>query len=164
MKSGTSWRKRRDPRWDLVRQLVEYKKFKDAASHLGALESMQENLFGRSGEGVQLGPEPDIALEDVSIFDLISAFNDALKNAPREELQEIFAEQFTVADKVDEILSKLKKDGKASLSHMLATMTHRYEMVCTFLAILELMKLKRIKAKQHGHFGEIDLVPFEENE
>lgn len=150
-----------DPRWDLVRQLVEYKKFKDAASHLGDLEARQENMFARTGEGIQLGPEPDIALEDVSIFDLISAFNEALKKAPREELKEIFAEKFTVAEKIDVIMNVMRSRGKASLSRLLAGMTHRYEMVCTFLAILELIRLKQVRATQSGHFGDIDLVPAE---
>lgn len=151
-----------DPRWDLVRQLVEYKKFKDAAAHLGELELRQENMFARSGEGIQLGPEPDIALEDVSIFDLITAFNEALKKAPREELREIFAEQFTVAEKIDIIMGLMRDKGKASLSRLLAGMTHRYEMVCTFLAILELIRLKQVRARQSDHFGDIDLVPVEE--
>ncbi|HMO52197.1 MAG TPA: segregation/condensation protein A [Kiritimatiellia bacterium] len=151
-----------DPRWDLVRQLVEYKKFKDAAAHLGELEVRQENLFSRSGEGIQLGPEPDIALEDVSIFDLISAFNEALRKAPREELREIFAEQFTVAEKIDVIMDMMKRKGRASLSRLLGGMTHRYEMVCTFLAILELIRLRQVRAKQSEHFGDIDLVPIED--
>ncbi|MGA1193748.1 MAG: segregation and condensation protein A [Kiritimatiellia bacterium] len=148
-----------DPRWDLVRQLVEYKKFKDAASHLGDLEAMQENMFARTGEGIQLGPEPDVALEDVSIFDLIHAFNEALRKAPREELKEIFAEKFTVAEKVDVIMGLMRTKGKASLSRLLTGMTHRYEMVCTFLAILELIRLKQVRARQSDHFGDIDLVP-----
>ena len=151
-----------DPRWDLVRQLVEYKKFKDAAAHLGDLEVRQENMFSRSGEGIQLGPEPDIALEDVSIFDLITAFNEALRKAPREELKEIFAERFTVAEKIDLIIGVMRDKGKASLSRLLAGMTHRYEMVCTFLAILALIRLKQVRAKQSDHFGDIDLVPVEE--
>ncbi|HMP88648.1 MAG TPA: segregation/condensation protein A [Kiritimatiellia bacterium] len=151
-----------DPRWDLVRQLVEYKKFKDAASHLGELEVRQENMFARSGEGILLGPEPDIALEDVSIFDLITAFNEALKKAPREELKEIFAEQFTVAEKIDHIMTLMRDRGRASLSRLLSGMRHRYEMVCTFLAILELIRLKQVRARQSDHFGDIDLVPFEE--
>jgi segregation and condensation protein A len=151
-----------DPRWDLVRQLVEYKKFKDAAAHLGELEQRQENMFSRSGDGIQLGPEPDISLEDVSIFDLITAFNEALRKAPREELREIFAEQFTVAEKIDVIMGLMRSKGKASLSRLLAGMTHRYEMVCTFLAILELIRLKQVRARQSDHFGDIDLVPVEE--
>ncbi len=151
-----------DPRWDLVRQLVEYKKFKDAAMHLGELEVRQENMFARSGEGIQLGPEPDVALEDVSIFDLITAFNEALRKAPREELKEIFAEKFTVAEKIDVIVGVMREKGRASLSRLLAGMTHRYEMVCTFLAILELIRLKQIRARQSDHFGDIDLVPVEE--
>lgn len=152
-----------DPRWDLVRQLVEYKKFKDAASHLGDLEARQENMFSRTGEGIQLGPEPDIALEDVSIFDLINAFNEALKKAPREELNEIFADEFTVTDKVDIIMGLMKSHKRASLSRLLQGMRHRYEMVCTFLAILELIRLKQVRARQSDHFGDIDLVPAEES-
>ena len=119
-------------------------------------------MFSRSGEGIQLGPEPDIALEDVSIFDLITAFNEALRKAPREELKEIFAERFTVAEKIDLIIGVMRDKGKASLSRLLAGMTHRYEMVCTFLAILELIRLKQVRAKQSDHFGDIDLVPVEE--
>jgi len=150
-----------DPRWDLVRQLVEYKKFKDAANHLGDLEARQENMFARTGEGIQLGPQPDVSLDDVSIFDLITAFNEALKKAPREELTEIFAEKFTVAEKIDVIMDQMRSKGRASLSRLLAGMTHRYEMVCTFLAILELIRLKQVRARQSDHFGDIDLIPFE---
>ena len=82
-----------DPRWDLVRQLVEYKKFKDAADHLEDLEVYQENVFGRESEHVDLGAAPDIDMRDASIFDLISALNDALGRVQEEDLQEIFAEE-----------------------------------------------------------------------
>ncbi|MDH3982309.1 MAG: segregation/condensation protein A, partial [Kiritimatiellaceae bacterium] len=60
-----------DPRWDLVRQLVEYKKFKDAADHLEDLEHHMENVFARESEHVELGTPPDVDLKDASIFDLI---------------------------------------------------------------------------------------------
>ena len=148
-----------DPRWDLVRQLVEYKKFKDAAEHLDDLQLIQENIFNRGGENVELGKDGSVALNDVSIFDLITAFQEALKKAKKEDdLTEIFADKWTVADKVDQIMRLIRTQGRAKLMELFANMTHRYEMVCTFLAILELMKLRHIRAVQSEHFGDIEII------
>lgn len=150
-----------DPRWDLVRQLVEYKKFKDAAQHLEELALRREDVFAREGEAVQLGPEPELALQDVSIFDLIAAFNEALKKAPKEDLAEIFSDRYTVADKIDYLRAQLRDQKALRLSELLRGMTHRYEMVCTFLAVLELIRLKQLRARQSGVFGEIELLAAE---
>ncbi len=150
-----------DPRWDLVRQLVEYKKFKDAADHLEELALRREDVFVREGEHLELGAEPDVSLHDVSIFDLISAFNEALKRAKKEDLTELFAERYTVAEKVDLLAGLLKEKGRLRLSGLLQGMTHRYEMVCTFLAVLELIRLHQLRAEQQGVFGEIELVAVE---
>ena len=147
-----------DPRWDLVRQLVEYKKFKDAADHLEELALRREDVFIREGEHVELGPDPEVSLHDVSIFDLISAFNEALKKAKKEDLAEIFTDRYTVAEKVDFLSGLLKREKRARLSSLFAGMQHRYEMVCTFLAILELIRLKQMRAVQGGAFGEIELM------
>ncbi len=146
-----------DPRWDLVRQLVEYKKFKDAALHLQVLEDQQENIFIRSGEGVELGAVPEVALHDVSIFDLIAAFNDALSKVQKEELREIFAERFTVGEKIDDLLQQLEREPRLSLTTLFTGMTSRHEVVCTFLAVLELMRLKQLRAIQEEAYGPIEL-------
>ena len=151
-----------DPRWDLVRQLVEYKKFKDAAEFLQSMEYRQENIFTRTGEGVALGATDDVALGDVSIFDLISAFNEALKKVKKEDLTEIFADRYTVGEKVDLLINLIRKEKRVTLNKLFVGMTHRYEMVCTFLALLELIRLKQVRARQGGHFGEIEVVAFEE--
>lgn len=150
-----------DPRWDLVRQLVEYKKFKDAALHLELLALRREDVFAREGEHVQLGAEPDVALQDVSIFDLISAFNEALKKAPKESVAELFSDRYTVADKIDELTRLLRERTSVRLGEMLGRMRHRYEMVCTFLAVLELIRLKQIRARQEVVFGDIELIAAE---
>ena len=147
-----------DPRWDLVRQLVEYKKFKDAALHLQVLEARQEDIFNRGGDGVVLGPEGDVALHDVSIFDLITAFNEVLKKVKREELTEIFSERFTVAEKVEQLLEMLKTQDRLSFTLLFQNMASRHEIVCTFLALLELIRLKHIVARQDKPFGEILVV------
>jgi segregation and condensation protein A len=153
-----------DPRWDLVRQLVEYKKFKDAAGFLEQLEAVQENVFSREGEHVELGARPEVGMSDVSIFDLISALNQALDRAPKEELNEIFAEQFTVSEKVDYLLETLKVGRPLTLGRLFRGMRSRQEIVCMFLAVLELMKLNRLAARQDSHFGEIVIEQVEGGE
>ncbi len=147
-----------DPRWDLVRQLVEYKKFKDAALYLQQRESEREGVFSREGDTVHLGPAPDVALQDVSIFDLISAFNQALSRVPKEDLREIFAERFTVGEKVDALLALTKAQDRVSLTGLFAGMRSRQEIVVTFLAMLELIRLKHLVVRQERQFGEILLI------
>ncbi|MDK2856929.1 MAG: segregation and condensation protein [Verrucomicrobiota bacterium] len=151
-----------DPRWDLVRQLVEYKKFKDAAGFLEHLEEVQENVFFREGEHVELGARPDVGLSDVSIFDLITALNQVLDHAPKEEMQEIFAEQYTVGEKVDYLLEAVKNGKTLTLDRLFRNMRSRQEIVCTFLAMLELIKLNRLAARQDCYFGEIVIEQMED--
>jgi segregation and condensation protein A len=144
-----------DPRWDLVRQLVEYKKFKDAALHLHIMELDREHVYDREGANIQLEKDADKSLQDVSIFDLISAFNEALQNVPQESLTEIFAEEFTVAQKIDDVMKRMKDNHRVSISEVFSQMRSRSEVVCTFLAVLELIKLKHIAIVQEEVFGEI---------
>ena len=144
-----------DPRWDLVRQLVEYKKFKDAALHLEALEARREDIFGRDGAEAVLERDADLALHDVGLFDLISAFSEALKKVKTEELREIFAERFTVAEKIEILGDRLRREGKFSISEMFAGMRSRHEIACTFLALLELIRLNQARAVQAETYGEI---------
>src|ERR1041384_6937521 len=131
-----------DPRWELIRQLVEYKKFKDAALQLGQREEQQANIFVRSGDpGIEMAT-PDIPLAEVGIFDLINAFNDVLKKASaREDFREIVEEKFTVSDKIEEILYTLRDRTELLFSDLFAKATSRTEIVVTFLALLELIRL-----------------------
>jgi len=153
-----------DPRWDLVRQLVEYKKFKDAAIYLEGMEDRRVNVFTREGGGVQLGAQDELEMHDVSIFDLITAFHEALKNVRDETLTEIFADRFTVAEKIDHLVALLDRHESVSLTGLFRGMKARGEMVCTFLALLELIKLKQVRATQAGVFSEIVLVRHQEPE
>ncbi len=146
-----------DPRWELVRQLIEYKKFKDAAAHLQQRELDREGLFSRVAEKPESVAERPLA--EVSIFDLINAFNTAVKrlNKP-EDLREIFEENFTVSDKIDLIMKMTAAGLALRFSELMATGASRTEVVVTFLALLELVRLKQIRARQSEEFGEIELV------
>jgi segregation and condensation protein A len=145
-----------DPRWELVRQLVEYKKFKEAAAHLQQREYLQENVFARGLDPVLSSePEPGVGIGEVSLFDLIAAFNEALKKVKIEEFGEIVDERFTVVDKIEHVLGVLREKGKMVFSTLFANAASRNEIVCTFLAVLELIRLRQIVAQQDSDFGEI---------
>ena len=149
-----------DPRWELVRQLIEYKKFKDAAAHLQDREAAQENLFTRLPEKPELAAERPIG--EVSIFDLINAFNNVLKRLnTTENLREIFEENFTVSDKIDLIMKMTAAGVALKFSELFARVASRTEVVVTFLALLELIRLKQVRAVQPDTFGEIELVATE---
>ena len=134
-----------DPRWDLVRQLVEYKQFKDAAGFLETSALYQENVFDAGPAKVEIvDDEPGVSLKDVSLFDLIAAFNDVLKKAPVETFGEIEGDRFTVADKIDSLLALTRQKGSVKFVDLLIGLGSRNEVICCFLALLELLKLQQI--------------------
>jgi len=146
-----------DPRWELVRQLIEYKKFKDAAGQLGNCEQARASLFLRAPEKPEFAAERPLA--EVGTLDLLAAFNQILKRLNRpENLREIFEENFTVSDKIDAILSVTATGVPLRFSELFASAASRTEIVVTFLALLELVRLKQIRARQSEVFGEIEIV------
>ncbi|MEI6971235.1 MAG: segregation/condensation protein A [bacterium] len=151
-----------DPRWELIRQLVEYRKFKEAAVFLQGKEIQQENMFALGSHSVELGPDPGLRIEDVSIFDLIATFNSILKELPTEDLSTLFTASYNVPDKIESILGALAGKEAVPFSALFSHMTHRQEIVCTFLAVLELIRLRQIKASQDTLFGEIVIMGIKE--
>ena len=151
-----------DPRWELIRQLIEYKKFKEAASQLRNREAMQEHLFPRFPVTPELAPADGLMAEEVGIFDLINAFQKILKRLEKkqpEDLREIFEENYTVSDKIDYLL-RLSSGGTAiRFEECFAEAASRAEIVVTFLAMLELIRLKQFRVRQENHFAEIWIVP-----
>lgn len=148
-----------DPRWELIRQLVEYKKFKDAAAQLAQREEEQANIFPRRAPDAGIEMDKDVPLAEVSIFDLINAFNEVLKKASsRDDFREIIEERFTVSDKIEEILYTLRDQTQIVFSELFARAGSRTEIVVLFLALLELIRLKRLKVRQDEAFGEILVI------
>jgi segregation and condensation protein A len=146
-----------DPRWELIRQLVAYKKFKDAAAQLQTLEARQEDVFPR------LPVAPEFALESsarqpASIFDLVNAVNVILKRfGQREDRRDIFEDKWTVSEKIGYLLQALTEKPSLKFSEFFAGVTSRSEVVVTFLALLELIRLKQLSAVQQEPFGEIEI-------
>jgi segregation and condensation protein A len=145
-----------DPRWELIRQLVEYKKFKDAAAQLQLLEARQENSFARTPAKPEF--EAPAVRPNVSLFDLLNAVSAVLKRfGQREELRDIYEDKWTVSEKIEFLLKELAVRAVLKFLELFANATSRSEVVCTFLALLELMRLKQIIASQHQPFGEIEI-------
>ena len=145
-----------DPRWELVRQLLEYKKFKEAAGHLHDRELAREGVFPRIVAAEEAAERP---LGEVSVFDLINAFNKILKRieSKKEDLREIFEENFTVSDKIDLILKMATPGVALKFTELFTDAASRGEVVITFLALLELIRLKQLRCVQSEAFGEIEL-------
>jgi len=147
-----------DPRWELIRQLVEYKKFKDAAAQLQALEVRQENIYPRLPAKPEFDTEAARAGAGVSLFDLINALNTVLKRVgQREELRDIFEDKWTVSEKIEHLLQLVVEGGRIKFFQLFATATSRSEVVVTFLALLELMRLRQLVVTQKEPFGDIEI-------
>ena len=148
-----------DPRWDLIRQLIEYKKFKEAAAQLHVRELEQERIFSRDGGSAATIAAAPLRLGEVGIFQLINAFQNVIKRVEtREDLREIFGEHFTVSDKIEIILRRVAGDVRLRFSDLFGTIASRVEIVVTFLALLELIRLKQVRATQANPFGEIEIA------
>jgi segregation and condensation protein A len=147
-----------DPRWELIRQLVEYKKFKDAAARLQELEARQEDVYRREAPKPVFEAEP--SKPDVSIFDLINAVNSILKRvAQREgESREIFEDKWSVSEKIEMLVKLIGERPRVKFSDLFEGATSRTEVVVTFLAMLELIRLKQIICVQPDHFAEIEIT------
>jgi len=151
-----------DPRWDLIRQLIEYKKFKEAAAELHQRAMEQERIFARPGAVDSDVAAAPLRLADVGIFQLINAFQNVIKRVEaREDLRELFDEQFTVSDKIEVILRRVAGGVRLRFSDLFASIASRVELVVTFLALLELIRLKQIRASQSDPLGEIEIAGVE---
>ncbi len=146
-----------DPRWELIRQLVEYKKFKDAAAQLAVLEARQEDVFPRVPVKPQFEAEAPVRSE-ASLFDLVNAVSSVLQRFnKRPEQRDIFEDKWSVSEKIELLMRTISEQPRLSFSALFAGATTRSEVVVTFLALLELIRLKQLVAVQSEAFAEIEI-------
>jgi segregation and condensation protein A len=145
-----------DPRAELVKRLLEYKKFKEAAGELAKRESTERSIFTRKASD-EADPATGQYFE-ASLFDLISAFSKILKKLPKEVFHEIIKDEVTVEEKIHEIFHKLVNEQALYFSGLFKDFSSKIEVIATFLAVLELIRLKEILIMQVGLFGEIQIT------
>ncbi len=151
-----------DPRLELVEKLLEYRRYRDVAERLQFLEAERERLFCRSTKpALDLPPEEEEEMLEVTLFDLVSAFKGVLRFFTDDIVHTVEGEGASVDEKVDHIEARLAREGSVAWTDLFKECRSRVELVCCFLAILELCRMGRIRAHQHRAFEEIRLFPAE---
>ena len=146
-----------DPRAELVRRLLEYQRFKEAAQQLVKGPLLDREVFVRSFFRDALeekGGEEDVSGE-VTLFDLLEVMKKVLEGLPAEEFQEISVEHLNIKDKILHIMERLWEAESLAFTELYTASTSRTEIVVTFLALLELLRLRMIRVYQGETFGAI---------
>jgi len=151
-----------DPRSELVRQLLEHQAFKEAADLLTRRPILERDVFKRAAalpeEKRSSGAEEE-ELVEASIFELIEAFHQIVSRLDQKELLEIDLEKLSLSDIINDVMERLTREKNLTFDELLGEKRERRRIVYTFLALLELIKLKMIKAYQTAAFGVIRIFP-----
>ena len=151
-----------DPRWELIHQLLQYKKFKEAAAKLGELAETRQNLMERYVSA--LGDRLDRPLKSVDRIELWNAFNLVLRRlAEKLVVGEIHDEQVTVADQMEWLLARAQVEKSFVFSKLFSEGVTLRRLVATFLAVLELTRLRKLRLRQDEAFSDIVCDAVEEN-
>jgi segregation and condensation protein A len=151
-----------DPRAELVRQLLEYKRYKEVSESLIDMESRQRRLFPRTSFGwvKKISTHRDEIsaeelLKDVTMFDLVMAFKTVLDNLPKITDHHVESIGVTIEEQIDYIVNRLGKKERWRFSEFMSEIKERVTVIVTFLAILELIRTHHILVQQATVFGEI---------
>ncbi len=147
-------------RAELVRQLLEYKQFKEAAQTLDYYATNREKLYGRNVDPyADVEPLREVQIK-ATLFDLLSAFKSVTERefAVDDYYEEIQEEQITVEEKMEFLERRLNDGEQVRFDELFSEFASKLERIVTFLATLELIRLQRIGAIQSGHFDNIYLV------
>ena len=148
-----------DPRAELIRRLLEYQRYKDAALTFAALPQLDRDIFLAPPLAEESGEEGAPELEPVSLYALVEAFRDLLKKAPKDFIHEVTAEHLSVTERIQTILILLQQRPQLPFSELLPAPLVRSEVVVMFLAMLELVKMNLVKIYQNRRCAEIWLAP-----
>ena len=145
-----------DPREELVRRLLEYKTFKEAARQLDTQERMWREIYSRTPSPPDEETEiDDQLLDNVGLFDLVDALQGILNRNPGKKLIEIIPDNLTVRDRMNAILEALEGQESVSFVSLFDPSCHRLLIIVTFLALLELIRLRTARVFQAESFGPI---------
>ena len=150
-----------DPRAELVRQLVEYEQFKDAASRLSSQEKIWREVFVR-GPGLTVSPleqslpDKEVLTDDLSLFDLVGALQQVLDRTVHDQVfLDMTRESFSIQDKIHGILERLEVDPSVTFDALFERIDSRPQIIVTFLALLELVRMNLVRLYQGDIFGPI---------
>jgi segregation and condensation protein A len=143
-----------DPREELVRNLLEYKRMVEAARSMKEMEDGRLKVFTRPvpQNEKELRVEPTLEL---SLYEIMRAFREIMSRFDTQDVSEIAPEEFTIEDKIEAILTMLSDSRQTTFRELFSGSASKLEMVVTFMALLELMKRAMVRCRQEAAFGEI---------
>lgn len=148
-----------DPRAELVRRLLEYKQFKEAAAELVERGRQWREVFGRPAfcgtERKSLPEEIDEEPLELTLFDLVDAFQDIVQRTPGKAFVEVTPDHLTVKDRMNYILERLEYEAAIPFESLFMPEEGRLFVIVTFLGLLELIRIKLVRAYQAEAFGAI---------
>jgi len=148
-----------DPRAELVRRLLEYQKYKDVSETLEASPQLGRDLFARAAPEPEVLEEAEAGFVAVGLYDLLAALHDVLREKPEELVHEVNLEHLSVTDRINTILSCLQGKESVAFLDLFTDGIRRNEVIVTFLALLELVKMRMVRFMQNTHHGTIWLFP-----
>jgi len=143
-----------DPRAELVRRLLEYEKFKNAAQMLYQRE-MVENASWNNAGAVPFAEDEVESQVTVGLFDLLTAFRDIIERAKQRPLMQVDREEFSIEQMMGYLFDQINTRGPVTLNEILPEIFTRRGLIVAFLALLELTRLKAIFLRQEVTCGEI---------
>lgn len=144
-----------DPRLELVEKLLEYRKFRDLGQRLGGFEEANADRYPRLVKPSVEIVEDEEDISEVSLYDLVKAVRNVMRYIREPLIQHIAGESFSVEQGITRIENILEEKDTVTWSELCEHATDRLEIVCYLLAILELCRMRRVRAHQHHAFGEI---------
>jgi len=151
-----------DERKEFVYNLIEYQKFKSVAGIMNKIINEEKILIRREPQ-LMIDFKDNDNWEEVSIVDLIIAFSKVAKEFDKTVFKTVELEEISIDDKIDEILDYLNKNGTITFHLLFPTSYSKYMLIVTFLALLELVKMKKVYIYQHKLFGSIRITRREED-
>ena len=142
-----------DPQAELVRRLLEYQQFKDIADWLGVRKDERRDVYLRR-QGPDDSVEESAQLRPVSLFDLLAVYKHVLDTVPENLVHQIAEEEVSVAERIDHLLAVLERRSRISFMDLLQG-RDRQTLIATFVGVLELLKLQRVRVQQARPFDEI---------
>lgn len=146
-----------DPREELVRRLLEYRKYKEAAQNLEGKDRLDRDSFLR-GFFEDMEDDDEEAIPDIGLFDLVEALKEVLKAVSEARVHEVHLEPLSVKEKMTLVRERLKKEGSVTFQSLFEKDATRGDVIATFLGLLELIKEKTVKAFQGETFGIIRIM------
>ncbi len=146
-----------DPRQELVKPLMEYLQLKSAAGELAERSLLGNDTFVRSSKAEELLADSEDRMIQVGLFELIDAFQKILDNLPSDQLVEFTPDRISVKERITELIDIFEEKGSVTFGELFAQDAVKSEVIVTFLAILEMVKLSLVRVAQHVQTGVIRL-------